>query len=229
MRLIWPLVLALVLASHGYAASLAHVYEPVQMPNGEAVSGASVYVYQPNTTTQVTIYEDAAGESPITQPETTSSGGMMSFYIGSGTYDIHVEYAPWGIDTTWEDYNAFLDSGGLAVSPITLSIAPVGVTSDRTLYGSIVPRDCYLLGASGAIIVTSVSGTVPVVVSARQNGEAVLSDTMSVSATGTYYWEAAPAVDVALADGDTLDGYIDVTGTITYNPIGMTVEMQYDR
>jgi hypothetical protein len=228
MRLIWPLVLVLALVSHGYAASLAHVYEPVQMPNGEAVPGASVYVYLPNTELEVTIYEDAAGTSPITQPETTTSGGMMSFYVAPGTYDIYIVYSPWSVATTWEDYNAVYDPGGKAISPIIIGSFTTS-SVDVTLFGVLIPRAGYMIGASGAFNVGSVTGTVPVVVSIRKNGDAVLADTTSVTATGVHYWSATPSASVAFAASDTLDGYIDVTGTISLSRPTTMVEMQYDR
>jgi hypothetical protein len=136
MRFFWPLIVLLAVALPARCGTLYHVFEPVQMPNGEAISGASIYVYQPNGTTQVTIYSDPAGASPITQPDTTDATGMMSFYVEPGMYDVRVDYDQWNIDSTWENWTV-----GVARDTLELNALQFGSDTDTGALGSIyIPK-----------------------------------------------------------------------------------------
>jgi hypothetical protein len=222
MRLIWPLVLVLALVSHGYALSLTHVYEPVQMPNGEAVSGASVYVYLPNTTTEVTIYEDAAGASPITQPETTTSGGMMSFYAYPGTYDLYIVYSPWSVATTWEDYAVGAPGGWFTLGGRRAWVTDVWDSAYFQYHyaamsarmGIVATQAGSITALSATVVATSVPEPMSLVIQFRVNGTTMLSDTLAFTTTASKgcYKTSLPGA-VTFAAGDTLSLYGAVTDT----------------
>jgi hypothetical protein len=53
----------------------------------EALSGQSVYVYQPGTTTQVTVYANSACTAVATQPLTTTATGTIPGYV-DGTQEV---------------------------------------------------------------------------------------------------------------------------------------------
>lgn len=57
--------------------------------DGEPIAGASVAVYQPNTTTEVTIYSDN-GVTTTDNPLTTNSNGRVKFYAASQRVDLYV-------------------------------------------------------------------------------------------------------------------------------------------
>lgn len=111
MRWISALSVVLCLVGSASAAGLTHVYEDVRTGNGEAVVGASVYVYTAGTTSGVSIYEDASGDSLITQPTSTSAAGNMDFYVPPGIYNFRIVKTSLSIDQTW----AYYPVGGFSV------------------------------------------------------------------------------------------------------------------
>jgi hypothetical protein len=64
----------------------------VQDANGDAVSGASVTIYNAGTVVAATIYSDD-GVTPASNPLTTDSLGNFEFYAANGDYDIRVSYS----------------------------------------------------------------------------------------------------------------------------------------
>lgn len=66
------------------------VYQPGLEGAPEPVTGATVYVYAPGTTTQVSVYPTLVGGVAIPQP-LSSSDGMVAGYVEPGTYDALIE------------------------------------------------------------------------------------------------------------------------------------------
>ena len=62
---------------------------------GTAVSGGSVYVYNEDTTTAITLYEDD-GVTAKGNPVTTDKNGQFEFKADDGIYDILVTGFPGG-------------------------------------------------------------------------------------------------------------------------------------
>jgi hypothetical protein len=58
---------------------------------GNAISGATVYVYAAGTTTPSTIYSDNISTS-TTNPLTTGSDGSFDFYAANGRYDLAITH-----------------------------------------------------------------------------------------------------------------------------------------
>ena len=58
---------------------------------GNAISGATVYVYAAGTTTPSTIYSDNISTS-TTNPLTTGSDGSFDFYAADGRYDLAITH-----------------------------------------------------------------------------------------------------------------------------------------
>lgn len=58
----------------------------IQDNNGNVISNATVYLYQKNTTTPVTIYDKAG--SQIANPFTSDANGMIQFAAQDGEYDL---------------------------------------------------------------------------------------------------------------------------------------------
>ena len=80
-----------------------HIYEALQTTTGEALGGASYYIYVAGTTTETTIYSDRSGTS-TTQPQTTDSDGMVDCYVIAGTYDIAYTHTGWNLSGTFQDF-----------------------------------------------------------------------------------------------------------------------------
>lgn len=60
---------------------------------GNAISGASVNVYEEGTTTAASIFSDAALASTLSNPITTDTDGEYEFWVASGIYDILITAA----------------------------------------------------------------------------------------------------------------------------------------
>jgi hypothetical protein len=94
-----------VLALPASAADYYHLRDYVTNTYGSAVSGASVRVYNPNTTTAASsVYTDMGGSTAVTWPLATDSNGMFECYLPTGNYDINIVHAGHSISTTWDNY-----------------------------------------------------------------------------------------------------------------------------
>jgi hypothetical protein len=69
-----------------------HRIEHVLRSTGAAVQGAVVTVFQPGTTTEASIFSDAALSIPLANPLTTDANGRYAYYIADGLYDETVTY-----------------------------------------------------------------------------------------------------------------------------------------
>lgn len=70
------------------AEACPNLSEPIQDVKGNAVAGASVYIYIAGTSTLAQLYSDAPCTLVIDNPVTTGSNGMFSAYLPDGTYDV---------------------------------------------------------------------------------------------------------------------------------------------
>jgi hypothetical protein len=68
---------------------------------GNAVAGAGVEVRNASTNALVPLFSDNEGESPITNPFTTSSDGLARFYTNAGMYRIRAFFA--SEQQIWQD------------------------------------------------------------------------------------------------------------------------------
>jgi len=131
MNMIAGLVVAvLCMALPSPAATYYHLTDDVTTVSGSAVSGASVYVYTPNTTTTVTAYSDIAGTEPVTWPVYTDANGEFSVYLTPGVYDVRIVHSGHAIDTTKDNY--MVGSGS-----DTLSFNSLDLTGDISAGGTI--------------------------------------------------------------------------------------------
>ncbi len=69
------------------AWAMEHYTQPLQDQEGRAIRNASVRVYLAGTTTLATIYSDN-GITAKSNPFSTTSTGLISFYAASGVYDL---------------------------------------------------------------------------------------------------------------------------------------------
>ena len=111
-----------------YGADYYHLWDQVTTKSGYAVSGATVNVYNPNTEVNPTAYTDLAGDTPVSWPLTTDSGGMFECYLADGNYDINIVHSGWDISTTWDNYMV-----GAVTSASTDTLATLTVTGVSTL------------------------------------------------------------------------------------------------
>lgn len=58
--------------------------------NGQAASGAQVYVYARGTTTQRTVYSGSTGAGTLAQPLTTDANGRIEGWVDPGRHDVVV-------------------------------------------------------------------------------------------------------------------------------------------
>ena len=90
---------------------------------GNAISGATVYVYAAGTTTASTIYSDNISTS-TTNPLTTGSDGSFDFYAANGRYDLAITHPGYTFSST--------DTAGIVLFELTgytsTKAAPSGYT-----------------------------------------------------------------------------------------------------
>jgi len=104
-----------------YGADYYHLKDHVTTKSGYAVSGASVHVYNPNTTTNPTAYTDLTGITAATFPLTTDSNGMFECYLAQGNYDLYVVHSGHQIDVTWDNYMVGTGTDTLSFSSLDIT------------------------------------------------------------------------------------------------------------
>lgn len=96
------------------------------------IAAASCYVYLTGTTTLATIYSDD-GITTTTNPLTTSSTGLVSFYAADGRYDLSVQrlgYANTVVsDVLLEDVT---DASAVVMVGGSVDASPIGATTPST-------------------------------------------------------------------------------------------------
>lgn len=112
MKKILPyLLVALLLATSALAGTAYRYTDSVTTIRGDAVGGASVYVYQANTTTKVTLYSGPhSGFTQQSNPVSTDGYGRFTFFVEPGTYDLYV-YGSNIVPYTLQDVRIFGDAG----------------------------------------------------------------------------------------------------------------------
>lgn len=113
---------------------LPRYHDIVQDLRGNAISGASVYVYNANTSTLATLYSTQnIGGATRANPLTTDSHGRFWFYAPTGRYDLRV--ARTGLTTyTIEDVELMV---GWPES-LAVSYTEIGLQDTRSGYGTFV-------------------------------------------------------------------------------------------
>lgn len=105
-------------------ATRAHARIVSQNGNGDKLGGASVYVYQPGTTTPIveSLYLANAGGSPTSNPLTADGNGAASFYLDQPKR-VDLRVVAGGVDVTIADVPVLPDAENIAV----LSGNPIGL------------------------------------------------------------------------------------------------------
>jgi len=122
---------------------------------GNAIVGASVYVYDVGTTNAATIYEDDETTTK-SNPLTTDSNGQYMFKANDGDYDIkHVKS---GVDTVWFYDVQFLDRAGVKNSLAALTGTQFDFIQDATPTAT-ASGEWWLKTDSGGVYLSSAAGT----------------------------------------------------------------------
>lgn len=193
------LVLLLVLPLVTYAQNLPHYIDTVQSIRGDAISGASVTVYNTGTLTKPTIYSTPYLDGPIKgNPLTTNNRGAFDFYIEDGSYDIAISRI--GID----DYVI----SDVYISKVRDSYYKVDNTSANTIedypvggYGLIV-FDC-----DSNVTINSFRAGSP---ATKFDGQRLVlvnkssSYTVTLSGSNTFFKIDPSGSDVVLSENDTI-------------------------
>lgn len=78
---------------------------------GDAIPNAEIEVFVAGTLTNASLFADAAGTTPLTNPFNATGAGFAQFYVAPGQYDITASGG--GSSITWDDVR--LDGGGNVV------------------------------------------------------------------------------------------------------------------
>jgi hypothetical protein len=130
MKKILPYLMLLMLVAVPARAATTYRYsDSVTTVRGDAVGGASVTVYNANTTTKATLYSSSATGTKA-NPATTDGYGRFSFYLLPGTYDFVVS----GTNVTSytiEDVRVFSDTG-YTYNVMDYGVTGAGAANDST-------------------------------------------------------------------------------------------------
>lgn len=70
----------------------------IVLSGGQPEPNTKIWVFQPGTTNQIPIYEDA-GQTPITQPLLSDEAGCFSFFVNQEAYPaIRLYFEKTGVD-----------------------------------------------------------------------------------------------------------------------------------
>jgi len=120
-KFIAVLAVLLCIAPPCAATQYYHLRDYVTTKSGYVVSGASVYIYAPNSiTSEATAYSDLAGSSAVSFPLTTDANGMFECYLESGNYDVVITHSGWSISTTWDNYMVAAAADTVAAGEFTI-------------------------------------------------------------------------------------------------------------
>jgi hypothetical protein len=123
MKKILPYLLAMLVANPVLAGTAYRYSDSVTTLRGDAVGGASVYVYQANTTTKVTLYSGPHSAFPtMSNPTSTDGYGRFTFFVEPGTYDLYV-YGTNITPYTLQDVRVF-SGEGLVIDAIDYGVVP---------------------------------------------------------------------------------------------------------
>ena len=99
------LALLLCMAPLSPATIYFRFHIPLQTLTGEAISGATYFVYAAGTTDTAAIYSDRAGTRNYQGTgETTSTDGMVDFYAEAGCYDVAYTHTDRDLDSSLDTY-----------------------------------------------------------------------------------------------------------------------------
>lgn len=134
------------------AFAVTHYFSAIRNSTGDAVSGATVTVYNAGTVVLSTIYSDQAGSIPKSNPFLSDANGNYDFYAASGLYKVTVSKVGVGTFTTDNILIGMLahasthkDGGS---DELLLSDFDGTITSSQILDGTIVNSD---INSSAAI------------------------------------------------------------------------------
>ena len=180
-RLALAVFLVVTLCGSAHATYLKHMYDWVTSRYGNAISGATVYVYGANTTTTATIYSDLAGGTVVTSC-TTDADGYWECYIDPKTrVDVRIYHAAWAIDETIPNW------GGNGANADTTDIS--ATSGDLTVDGSLIPD---------RMIVVPIRGALPDTATAMAYGNGLFYfrhfDTGAAKACTLFYWDDADTI-----------------------------------
>lgn len=136
MKKILPYLFVAVMATQALATGVTYRYsDSVTTVRGDAVGGASVYVYTANTTTKIALYSGPYTVFPVvSNPITTDGYGRFTFFAEPGIYDLKIVGS--NITThTVEDVRIFADPWAEYVSG--KGILQLGLTTEPDTIGRI--------------------------------------------------------------------------------------------
>lgn len=189
-------------------------FDTVQDQAGNAVSGASVTVYNYGTTTKASIYSDSIGTAK-SNPVTTDSSGYFEFYASNGRYTLTVT----GANTAGKQVADVLVQDINDASYLSSSNAQAQTYTAFTTTGS---SGAYVVTASPAVTLTS--GT-----RLRLNFSFSTSGACTLAANGTaataikQYNASGSKVDPTIVAGQLADVEFDGTNWVILNPLTPSV------
>lgn len=132
--------------------ALAQYTDTFWFPDGTLASNVAARVFPKTSSALATLWADAAGTIPVTNPTTTNGSGVLTFWAESGEYWVHLDSETFGVTVGMSQEQADLSTGVASGGEINASAVPSSVDITAT-DGYIVD---YLAGDQAEPVITRV-------------------------------------------------------------------------
>ena len=186
-------------------------FDSVANTSGKPVSGAFVQVYNYGTTTASSIFSDAGGTVPITNPVITNSTGYFEFYAADGRYTLSIT-GPGisGVAITDVLLDDPANASAVNISGGTINATPIGATTPSTgAFTTLSTSDVSLFGGGA---------------NKRIQLSADTANTY-VYSNGEYYFGTNGANSIQFVTNNVVRASLDTSGNLG---LGVTPSYKFD-
>lgn len=171
--------------------SRAHVYKLLQQSSGAALTGATIRVYQPGTTTNITdtLYSASSGVGTLSQGFTSASG-LVEFWLAN-PQRVDIGYTPSGGSEVIVTVDAV---AAPADTPLAMKVTAVKTGNYTAVAGDFVPFDLTSGSYTLTMPTTPVDGTrVGCRIKVQPGTDAASTKTVTPTAGGSDVFEGGAA------------------------------------
>lgn len=133
--------------------ALAQYTDTFWFPDGTLASNVAAGVFPKTSSALATLWADAAGTIPVTNPTTTNGSGVLTFWAESGDYWVHLDSETFGITVGMSQEQADLSTGVASGGEISVNGSNPAAVDITATDGYIVN---YLAGTQAEPAITRV-------------------------------------------------------------------------
>lgn len=107
--------------------ALEHYTDTFWFPDGQLAKNIAARVFPISSSALATLWADAAGTMPLTQPVSTSAIGVLDFWAETGDYWLHLDTESFRIHVGMSEAQSSLSTGTASGGEFTASLTPGSV------------------------------------------------------------------------------------------------------